>query len=106
MKIAKLADQAVEHSSSSASRPERVPYPRLPSGAKDPVARKWKSLLWSIECAEQHGQDGLRGLAIALSKMVIAEGLEQLVFEAREHSPSFGKPQANSSLSRAFCAFA
>ena len=88
MKIAKLADQALEDSSGSTPRPERVPYPRLPPVAKAPVARKWKSLLWSIECAKQHGHDGLRGLAIALSKMIIAEGLEQLVFEAREHSPS------------------
>lgn len=66
--------------------PEQVPYPRLPSATQAPVARKWKSLLWSVECAEQHGEDGLRGLAIALSKMLVADALQALVLEAKEHS--------------------
>lgn len=58
----------------------------LPSAARAPVARKWKSLLWSIECAEQHGEEGLRGLAVALSKMLVAEALHALVLDAKKHS--------------------
>lgn len=66
--------------------PERVPYPRLPSMERAPAARKWKSLLWSIECAEQHGEEGLRGLAVALSKLLVAEALQALVLEAKQFS--------------------
>jgi hypothetical protein len=65
---------------------DRTPYPRLPSAVRAPVARKWKSLLWSIECAGEYGEEGLRGLAVALSKLLVAEALQQLMLEAKQHS--------------------
>lgn len=65
--------------------PERVPYPELPPKGRLRPPHRWESLLWSIESAAQHGPDALRGLTIALSRVIQGEMLETLLFDAREH---------------------
>jgi hypothetical protein len=72
---------------------ERVPYPNLPKGARNAAARQWRSLLWSIDSAEQQGQHALRGLTVALARIIIGRGLEGLILNAQEfHKPPLDIP--------------
>lgn len=74
----------------SAKEPQRVPYPELPTRGKLRPEQRWQSMLWSIDSAAQHGPDALRGLTIALSRVIQGECLDTLLFDAREHrSPDF-----------------
>jgi hypothetical protein len=67
--------------------PRRVSYPDLPKG-KDSAAqlqRQWLSLLWSIESAAASGKHGLKGLTVALGRIVVARELEAFLLNAEEH---------------------
>lgn len=70
----------------AAKYPERVPYPPLPAEGRLRRDERWQSLLWSIDSAAQHGPDALRGLTIALARILQGEMLDTLIFDAREHS--------------------
>lgn len=83
--VGELARQAAEAHGVSMRLPERVPYPDLPPKARLTSAQRWRSLLWSVEAAAAHGPDALRGLAIALSRVLQGEMLEALIFDARVH---------------------
>lgn len=66
-------------------RGERVPYPALSGKKRDSRDDQWRSLLWSIKSAEQHGPRALRSLAVALSQVIRGEALRTLLLDAREH---------------------
>ncbi|NDY93378.1 DUF6710 family protein [Ideonella livida] len=74
--------------------PERVPYPKLPMRRRLTKSQKWESLLWSIDSAQAHGTHALRGLAIALSQIISARALEDLVMDARQFHKSAGSASA------------
>lgn len=61
----------------------RFPTPKLPEGELI-VTDQWASLLWNIKTAEAHGKKALEGLTIALARMIQADILEKLLFDARE----------------------
>lgn len=90
-KLAKVAEKMDRRlGATSAEEPQRVPYPDLPTKGRLRSAERWQSLLWSIDSAAQHGPDALRGLTIALSRVMQGECLDTLIFDAREHrSPDF-----------------
>lgn len=50
------------------------------------VTNQWASLLWNIKTAEAHGKKALEGLTIALARIIQADILEKLLFDAREGS--------------------
>lgn len=64
--------------------PARVPYPGLASDGELTPAQQWISLLWSIESSQAHGRNGLQGLAVALSHIVLGRLLEEMLLDARE----------------------
>lgn len=65
--------------------PERIPPPNLPGKGVLRKAQRWESLLWSIDTATKHGPEALRGLTIALSRVLQGEALEALIFDARPY---------------------
>ncbi|WP_157270518.1 DUF6710 family protein [Azohydromonas aeria] len=79
-----LLAEEIDDSLPRRRRPEHIPYPELPKGARNAVARQWKSLLWSIDNAEQHGKHALQGLTVALARVIIGEGLQGLILNAQE----------------------
>jgi hypothetical protein len=89
--LARVAERMDRKAAKAGSaRPERVPYPALPARGRLGPEHRWQSLLWSIDSAAQHGPDALRGLTIALSRVIQGECLDTLLFDARERaSPRF-----------------
>jgi hypothetical protein len=89
--LVEIVEEADRRSGATAKRePERVPYPELPTKGRLRPAQRWQSLQWSIDSAAQHGPDALRGLTIALSRVIQGELLDTLLFDARPHkTPSF-----------------
>lgn len=74
-------------------RPSRIPDLKLPSSRRLTSAERWASLLWSVDTAQSHGKHALRGLAVALCRIVHGRALEKLLFDARPavkplHQPS------------------
>lgn len=67
--------------------PRRVPYPVLPKGKGSAAQRQrqWLSLLWSIESAAENGTHGLKGLTVALGRIIVARQLEEFLLNAEEH---------------------
>ena len=47
---------------------------------------KWDSVIWNINMAEQQGKRALMGLTIAFVRMIQAEILNKLLFDARTGS--------------------
>lgn len=85
--VTRAAERIERKAASGATKqPQRVPYPDLPTRGRLRVAHRWQSLLWSIDTAAQHGREGLRGLTIALSRVIQGECLDVLLFDAREHT--------------------
>ena len=84
--LVSVAERADRRAGATATHePERVAYPELPIKGRLRPAQRWQSLLWSIDSAAQHGQDALRGLTIALSRVIQGEALDTLLFDARPH---------------------
>lgn len=65
-------------------QPERLPYPELPRQRRLTAAQRWQSLLWSIDTAQAHGNHALRGLTVALSRIIHGQALDALLLDARE----------------------
>ncbi len=63
----------------------RVPHPTLPQKGPLTKAQQWRSLLWMIDTAQAHGDEALRGLTIALARMIQAEAFAVLFLDARPH---------------------
>jgi hypothetical protein len=63
---------------------ESIPPPKLPTGELS-TGDQWRSLLWSIDTAESLGSNALSGLTQALARIVQAEILQGLLFDAREN---------------------
>lgn len=61
------------------------PYPDLSTLRVNSRQHQWESLKWSIHQASEHGVDGLTGLTVALSRIIVADGLRGLLMDAREH---------------------
>jgi len=74
-------------------QPERLPYPEFPRQRRLTAAHRWKSLLWSIDTAQAHEVHALRGLTVALSRIIHGHALDALLLDARE----FLKPELNPS---------
>jgi hypothetical protein len=84
LSVHEVARAAIEASGfRPAQSPSRVPVPALRGTGSLSLDERWASLLWSIDTAEQFGSDSLRGLTIALSRLIQAEALELLLFDAR-----------------------
>lgn len=64
--------------------PERPPYPGLPKRRALDARERWQSLVWSIDCAQAHGRDGLLSLTVALSRLIHASAMDALLLDARE----------------------
>jgi hypothetical protein len=70
-------------------QPQRVPYPEFPKRQRLNATQRWQSLLWSIDTAEEHGKHALRGLTVALSRIILGQALDTLLLDAREfHKPA------------------
>ena len=68
--------------------PVRVPLPDVPEKRRLNRKERWKSLLWAIDSAEANGPDSLRGLTIALSRVIQGQALDALLFDIRWHKKS------------------
>lgn len=70
-------------------RPEQLvhstSYPDLSMLRVGSRRHQWESLKWSIDQASEHGVNGLTGLAVTLSRIIVADGLRGLLMDAREH---------------------
>jgi len=66
-------------------RETRVELPLLPKRRRLTKDEEWLSLLWMIDTAEAHGKLALHGLTIALARLIQAESLRVLFFDARPH---------------------
>lgn len=63
----------------------RVPEPKLPARGALTRARQWRSMLWMIDTAQAHGIRALRGLTVALARMIQAQAFNVLFLDARPH---------------------
>jgi hypothetical protein len=71
------------------SYPEPVELPsrpELPAGGDLSRADQWTSLRWAIDVAEQHGRNGLDGLALALARLIQAEAISNTLLDARDRA--------------------
>lgn len=84
MKIAKMKE-AFDGAQTFAPR---IPPPTLPPTGVLSTKQKWESLQWSIKTAESHGEEALKGLALALSRLIQAEVMADVFTDAR-HGPRF-----------------
>lgn len=73
---------------------ERIPVPKIRKKKKLNTNDKWRSLLWSIDTAESHGSKAVAGLTQALARIVQAEILQGLLFDAREHRTAPNCPES------------
>ena len=64
-------------------QPRRVPVPPLPRRGKLRPEDQWKSLLWSIDSAQEHGRSALRGVALALARAIQGRTIEAMLLDAR-----------------------
>jgi hypothetical protein len=63
---------------------KRPARPELPQQGPLEPAQRWKSLLWAIDSAQAHGDEGLRGLAVALARLIQADSMSLLLLDGRE----------------------
>lgn len=73
---------------------EHIPAPKIRKKKKLNTNDKWRSLLWSIDTAEAHGSNAVAGLTQALARIVQAEILQGLVFDARPHRTAPDCPES------------
>lgn len=66
----------------SSKHVDRVPALDLPKGPLS-TNDQWRSLMWSIDTAQAHGSNALLGLTQALARIIQAEILRGLLFDAR-----------------------
>lgn len=64
--------------------PKNIPVPDVGSQRNLGSGDQWKALLWSIDTAEQHSKGALRGISLALARIVQAKALEAHLFDVRE----------------------
>lgn len=82
--VAALARAALKAAGiESSEMPERVPLPDIAAKGELDAADRWKSLMWGIDTAQLQGPDSLRGLTIALVRIIQAEALDVLLFDTR-----------------------
>jgi hypothetical protein len=62
---------------------KRVPAPKLSGKRKPSKEDQWASLVWNIDTAEEHGARALKGLTLALIRIIQAEILKALFLDAR-----------------------
>lgn len=79
-----LLDEVLKDMPEAPKQPEHIPAPDLPDGNLSPK-NKWRSLLWSIDTAESHGPNAVAGLTQVLARIIQAEILQKLIFDARPH---------------------
>lgn len=72
----------------------RIHAPKIRKKKKLNTNDKWRSLLWSIDTAEAHGSQAVAGLTQALVRIVQAEILQGLLFDAREHRTAPDNPES------------
>lgn len=90
--LARLMDELDIGQPEDTKQGERIPVPKFPKG-KLSIKDKWRSLLWNIDTAESHGPRALAGLTQALARIVQAEILQGLLFDAREHRAPANCPE-------------
>mgnify|MGYP000104759975 FL=1 len=73
---------------------EHIPAPKIRKKKKLNTNDKWRSLLWSIDTAEAHGSKAVEGLMQALARIVQAEILQGLLFDARPHRTAPDCPES------------
>jgi len=61
----------------------RVPIPELPTSRPLTAKEGWKSLCWIVDVATSEGSEALRGLTLGLTRIIQAEILKGLFFDAR-----------------------
>lgn len=68
-------------------------YRRMPKHIEVPLVSnkrhlstddQWRSLLWCVDTAQEHGKGGLRGVALALARIIQAKALEAHLFDVRD----------------------
>lgn len=69
----------------SAIAETRIPEPKLPARGLLRKTQQWRSLRWMVDTAQAHGVDALRGLSIALARMIQADAFGVLFLYARPH---------------------
>jgi|GEM_PF-2786204 len=75
---------AAEHTAGETRRHAgHVPVPELPPRGPLSSADQWRSIIWSIDSAELHGEASLKGLALAFGKIIQADYLKTLMMDAR-----------------------
>lgn len=68
--------------------PNRIPVPKVRQEGRLTKAERWECLLWAVDTAHENGPDSLRGLTIALSRVVQGQALDALLFDSRWHKKS------------------
>lgn len=90
-RLAKAADNAIPNHKRKVKK-TRIPLPELPSDERLSDQERWASLMWNIETAEAHGIRALRGLTLALTRMIQADILEGLLLDARHGARALNSP--------------
>lgn len=65
-------------------------FPDLPPSGNLDRSQQWQSLIWMIATAGSHGESALRGLTIALTRLIQAEAFSALFYDARPHRNPLG----------------
>lgn len=90
--LARLMDQLDIGRPEDTKQGKRIPVPKFPNG-KLSTKDKWISLLWNIDTAESHGSNAMAGLTQSLARIIQAEILQGLLFDAREHRAPASCPE-------------
>lgn len=91
--LARLMKEAIEEVSGDTKPAEHIPAPKIRKKKKLNTDDKWRSLVWSIDTAESHGQNALSGLTQALARIIQAEILQVLLFDARPNRTAHDSPE-------------
>lgn len=78
-----LRDFAATIGKNDTPTPKRIKRPELPPKGRLSKSNQWKSLMWMVDTATEHGRESLTGLAIALSRIIQAKVFEALFLNAR-----------------------
>ena len=70
--------------------PKRVERPSFPKRRGFTVSDQWISLRWMIDTAELQGTHALRGLTLALARMIQADAFKTLFLDARPYREPLG----------------
>ena len=79
----KLALKLEEGAPKRRRRPAEIAVPLVGGKRRLSSDDQWKSLLWWIDSAQAQGKGGLRGVALALARIIQAKALEAHLFDVR-----------------------